>query len=99
MTSTSSPEATTIISDQDIISGYNRGSITSMFEAPPSCTETITLASSALFLGHWGLDFDQACYPIASNPSAAPAPTAGWDAYYCAQGSLQSRCIQLILGR
>ncbi|CAI9631341.1 hypothetical protein GT037_003297 [Alternaria burnsii] len=82
MTSTSSPEATTIISDQDIISGYNRGSITSVFEAPPSCTETITFASSALFLGHWGLNFDQACYPIASNPSATPAPSRGWEAYY-----------------
>ncbi|KAH6875226.1 hypothetical protein BKA58DRAFT_467051 [Alternaria rosae] len=78
---TATPTAT-FITDQNVIEGFNRGSITTVFTPPPSCTETITSATGALFVGHYRLDFDQECYPKASGPSEAPAPSSGWDAYY-----------------
>ena len=83
-TMTATPTAT-FITDQNVIKEFNRGSITTVFTPPPSCTETITSATGALFVGHYRLDFDQECYPRASNPSEAPAPSSGWDAYYCAR--------------
>jgi hypothetical protein len=70
-----------LITDQSVISSFNRGPITTLFKLLASCTATQSAVpqdvtgTAELFFGHfWGF-LDPACYPT---------PTPGvWDVYYC----------------
>ena len=69
------------ISDQAVISSYNRGPILTPYTAPTSCTATPTFGEG-MYVGHWGSGYlDQACYP--SSTQAADAALTLWDIYYC----------------
>lgn len=79
--STSTTVTPVIITDAASISGFNRGPITTLFAAPPSCTATVSLVdrASAYYVGHYGSYYDPECYP--SNEAGKPA--SNWDKYYC----------------
>ncbi|KAB2105162.1 hypothetical protein AG0111_0g7104 [Alternaria gaisen] len=77
---TTAPASTVTIIDQNQISSFNRGPITSLFVPPSSCTATISSFSSWLFFGHFYEDYDPDCYPQVSG-STIPGYRL-WGSYY-----------------
>jgi hypothetical protein len=65
---------------------YNWGPITSLFQPPTSCYQTLTSATNdgALFVGHNGeYNFDPACYPVGSVGTTYLETASNWGLYYC----------------
>lgn len=85
----SSAIMSTLITDQNVISSYNRGPITSLFTPPASCTATQSVApqdgtgTAELFFGHFATFVDSACFPTPTPGAAIQKGGKSWDAYYC----------------
>ncbi|TVY68716.1 hypothetical protein LSUE1_G007906 [Lachnellula suecica] len=69
----------TIISDQPIISAFNRGPVTSIFTPPASCQSVYTAGAAGLYFDHFADGYiDTACYPSTTSSSGV----ANWDTYF-----------------
>ncbi|KAF2645949.1 hypothetical protein P280DRAFT_465689 [Massarina eburnea CBS 473.64] len=71
------------ITDESILSIYNRGPITTAFSPPASCLDTMTMyGRGTLYFGHfYGPFIDTACYPAGANTQKLTDATS-WDTYY-----------------
>jgi hypothetical protein len=72
----------------DFISDLNRGPITSVWAAAPSCTETLRLTTqdsfSYLYSGHaYNWYFQPGCMPTGTRAEALLSDPKRWDSYYC----------------
>ncbi|KAE8442742.1 hypothetical protein EG329_002882 [Mollisiaceae sp. DMI_Dod_QoI] len=82
MSSSASILTTTLTND---FATYNWGPITSLFQPPTSCYQTLTSATNngALFAGHnGGNNFDPACYPAGSVGTTYLETSSNWGVYY-----------------
>lgn len=83
----SSPSTSIFTTTQtDNFASYNWGPITSLFQPPTSCYQTLTSVTNngALFAGHnGGNNFDPACYPPGSVGTTYLETASNWGVYYC----------------
>jgi hypothetical protein len=72
----------------DHISDLNRGPITSVWAAAPSCTETFRLTTidsvPHLYSGHaYNRFFQPGCMPTGTIRESSLTASENWDLYYC----------------